>query len=80
MFRERNRRIVKFNSDVDWLNTRAEIVRRKYGGKYVAIRSRKVLDSDKDLKILLTRLRHKRLDIHSLLIKYVRPNDAFYVI
>jgi uncharacterized protein DUF5678 len=78
--RERNRRIVRFDNDLDWLNTRAKIFRKKYGGKYVAIRRRKVLDADKNLKILLTRLRRKGFDMHSLLIKYVRPTEALYVI
>lgn len=44
-------------ANAEWINGSIKKLRHEYGGRYIAVRDRKVLDADGDFDALLTRVR-----------------------
>ena len=79
-FKERVEKIKEFDKDLDWLNKRLETLRKKYGGKYVAIKHSRIISSDDDRKRLLKRLRDKKYDTHRMVIKRIGNRKVLYAV
>ncbi len=65
--------------NVEWVNGAVARLRRDYGGRYVAVKDRKVIDSDKDFKRLLVRVR-KRRDEESITIEHIADKEYLWVL
>ena len=44
-------------ANVEWINESMKALRQDYGGRYIAVRDREVIDADGDFDALLTRVR-----------------------
>ena len=44
-------------ANVEWISETVTNLRKRYGGRYVAVKDRQVIDSDKSLDKLLSRVR-----------------------
>jgi hypothetical protein len=53
--------------------TREPIDLEEYGGKWIAIRNRRIIDSDRDLDALCDRLEAVGLEERAILMKVPRP-------
>jgi hypothetical protein len=63
--------LTDFNKDFQWfLRSREELLLR-YEDKWVAIHSKKVLDSDEDLTTLVKRLKAKGLQPEQILVQFL---------
>jgi len=60
-----------FNSDFKWFLQNREGLLSRYGGNWVAVRSKKVIDSDRDLSVLVQRLKVKGFQTEELLIQFL---------
>lgn len=63
--------LTDFNEDFDWFLRSREKLLSKYEDKWVAIYSKKVLDSDKNLTTLVKRLKTKGFRPEQILIQFV---------
>jgi hypothetical protein len=63
--------LIDFNKDFQWfLRSRDELL-LKYGDKWVAIHSKKVLDTDENLTTLIKRLKAKGLQPEQILVQFL---------
>ena len=63
--------LTDFNKDFQWfLRSRDELL-LKYGDKWVAIHSKKVLDTDENLTTLIKRLKAKGLQPEQILVQFL---------
>jgi len=63
--------LIDFNKDFQWfLRSRNELL-LKYGDKWVAIHSKKVLDTDENLTTLIKRLKAKGLQPEQILVQFL---------
>lgn len=74
-----------FNEDAVWFEENldaGENLRRKYPESYIAIREKRVVDSDKDIRKLLTRLSRKygSNEIGAIFIEYVTKTKIALII
>lgn len=70
---ESNDEFIKFEKireNFEWFQSHHEILKEEYESQYVAIKDRKVLDSDNDLERLVKRLDIKNYD-KSIAIEFV---------
>ncbi|MCK4474848.1 hypothetical protein KAU30_03305 [Candidatus Bathyarchaeota archaeon] len=63
--------LTDFNEDFEWFLRSREKLLSKYEDKWVAIYSKKVLDSDKNLTTLVKRLKTKGFRPEQILIQFV---------
>ena len=63
--------LTDFNEDFKWFLRSREELLVKYEDKWVAVYSRKVLDSDEDLTRLVERLKAKGLHPEQILIQFL---------
>ncbi|TLZ75651.1 MAG: hypothetical protein E6K08_08210 [Methanobacteriota archaeon] len=63
----------------EWINKSLPSLRRKFGDRYIAVRARKVIDSDKDFEKLLARVR-KLSDSGSVTIEYVTALEYLWLL
>jgi len=64
-------RLERFGEDVDWVSKKQASLRRKFAGKYVAVASYRVIDSDSKLEALLKRLKEKGEDPGQIVIEFI---------
>ncbi len=70
---ESNDEFIKFEKirdNFEWFHSHHEILKEEYESQYVAIKDRKLLDSDNDLERLVKRLNIKNYD-KSIAIEFV---------
>lgn len=65
------RLIEKFDRDSTWLAKNLEELREEYAGKYVAVKDKKVVDSDSEMETLLKRLKDEGINPSNIPINYV---------
>ena len=65
--------------NVEWVNGAAPKLREKYGGRYVAVKDRKVIDVDEKFDALLARIR-ERDDASSVTIEYVTEAEYLWIL
>ena len=65
--------------NVEWVSGAASKLREKYGGRYVAVKDRKVIDVDENFEVLLARVR-KRADASSITIEYVTEAEYLWIL
>ena len=63
--------LIDFNKDFQWFLRSREELLLKYGDKWVAIHSKKVLDTDENLTTLIKRLKAKGLQPEQTLIQFL---------
>jgi len=63
--------LTDFNKDFQWFLRSREELLPKYKNKWVAIYSKKVLDSDKNLTTLVKRLKAKGLQPEQILVQFL---------
>ena len=74
------RKLRKFDKDLDWFLENSEKLKKEYKGEYVAVKEQKIVDHDKDAKILLKRMKGKYGDISSLVVEYVNERKVEYIL
>jgi len=60
-----------FNKDFEWFLQSREGLLSRYEGKWVAVQSKKILDSDEDLSALVNRLKARGFQTEQLLIQFL---------
>ncbi|HYF98502.1 MAG TPA: DUF5678 domain-containing protein [Candidatus Saccharimonadales bacterium] len=65
-------KIVKIRDSLEWFYSNYEYFKKYYPGKHVAIKDQIVMDCDKNLDLLVERLRIKDYD-DSIAIEFVYP-------
>ena len=63
-------KLEKLAENFEWFHSQHEILKEEYGSQYVAIKDRRLLDSDNDLERLVKRLDIKNYD-NSIAIEFV---------
>jgi hypothetical protein len=61
-----------------WFSGNMNALRKRYRGKWVGVRSRRIIMADADHDRLLRRLESRRENLASTQIFYVSPRDAEY--
>ena len=69
-----------FNRDMDWFNANYSLLTKTYDKKIVAISNCKVIDSDKDLIMLLARLHKNSYDTREMVIEPVDSNPPHMIL
>jgi len=71
-----------YNADALWFSENVDELRSVYSDRYVAIHNRTVVDSDKDLRKLLSRLKqkHSTEEVGSFHIQYVTKTKIDLII
>ena len=69
-----------FDNDRDWLASNLDRLRKRYLNKWVAIRKRRIVDSDNDYRALIDRPRSSFTDDISVVIDFVGPEDVDLVL
>ncbi len=71
-------KLKKFNRDVEWFQNNYENLKKDYKGEYVAINNQKVIGHDKDLNILIKKLKEQNEDISSFVIEQIHEHKYIY--
>ena len=80
MLTEEIRKLRKFDEDLEWFQRNYEKLKKEYKGEYVAVKNRKIIDHDKDARMLLGRLKQKYNNISSLVVEYISEHKVEYVL
>ncbi len=70
--------IRKERENIEWINASLPELRSQYGDRYVAVRDRRVIDSDRDIEALLARLRRAG-DADGVTIEFVTAVEYVWV-
>jgi len=73
------KKLRKFDNDLDWFLENYEKLKKEYKGEYVAVKEQKIVDHDKDAKILLKRMKEKYGDISSLVVEHISERKVEYI-
>ena len=68
--------LLQGREDVKWFDANLMALKSQYNNKFIAFHNKKVLDSDKSLDNLMTRLNQKGVDISNVFIKFVSKVKA----
>jgi uncharacterized protein with gpF-like domain len=71
--------IKKKGKNIQWLYNNLDKLREKYGGNYVLIKNKKIIDNDKSYKRLLKRVK-KREDMDQYLIHYIDKEPIIHLL
>jgi len=63
----------------EWITGSIEQLRKSYGGRYVAVRDRRVVDNDRDFDALLARVR-KLKDPESITIEFITAIEYLWML
>jgi hypothetical protein len=66
-------------ANIEWINKSLARLREEFGGRYVAVRDRKVIDSDKDFEALLRRIR-KQSNPESVTIEFISNIEYLWML
>jgi len=58
-------------SDLEWFQYNYENLKKKFCDRFIAIKKKKVIDVDEDLKTLIKKLKDKGEDTTKVLIKFI---------
>jgi NurA-like 5'-3' nuclease len=73
-------KIKKFNENLKWFQSHYEELTDQYKGEYVAINNNQIIDHDKDVHILVERLRKQYGDLSSFVIEHVPAQPSGYIL
>ena len=76
---KKKRDVKKHLENVQWFYDNLDGLREKYGGKCIAVINKKVIDSARDCKELIKRVK-KRKDMDQLIIKKVDKEKVSYLL
>ena len=65
-------------ANVEWINESMASLRKEYGGRYIAVRDRKVVDTGEDFKALLARVR-RLPDPESVTIEHIPDREYVWL-
>ena len=65
--------------NLEWVSGAISSLRKDYGGRYIAVQDRKVVDSDEDFERLLARVR-TRDDADSVTIEHVTEMEYLWIL
>ena len=57
--------------DVEWFNSNFSRFKREFNNSFIAFHNEQIIDSDKDLEILMKKLENKKVDTSSVFIEFV---------
>jgi hypothetical protein len=77
LFKDKIATLEIFERDAQWYRAHYNYLKRKYGGKHIAINSGKVVLSDVDQDRLLTRLKQPRFKNKTFFVKYISKRDVY---
>jgi hypothetical protein len=61
----------EFSSDMDWLDSQLDQLRKKYPNKYVAVKDHKVVGASSDLQDLIQNLKKKKLSPNEIPVEFI---------
>lgn len=65
--------------NLEWISQSLSTLRKKFGDRYVAVKDRRVIDSDSEVEPLLARIR-KREDSGSITIEFVSALELAWML
>ena len=71
--------ILRERRNNEWIQERIAMLRKNYGDSYIAVKDRKIVDSDKDFDALLARIK-KLPDQESVTIEYISLTEYLWML
>jgi len=65
--------------NAEWINGSMSKLRKEFGDRYVAVKNRKVIDSDKDFDGLLARIRSMK-DPEAVTIEFITAEECIWIL
>ena len=66
-------------ANLEWITKSMPRLRKAYGGRYIAVRNRRVVDNDRDFDKLLTRVRGRK-DPESVTIEHISEIEYLWML
>jgi len=73
-------KLKQFKKDVEWFQNNYTKLKKSYKNQYAAIKDETLLDHDKDLNLLINRLKTKYEDTNSIVVEYINGKKEVYVL
>ncbi len=67
-------------ADLKWFQEHSSIIQNEHSGEFVAIKDKKIVESDLSALALLKKLEKKGKDNNSILIKHVVPRNEIVIL
>ncbi len=74
------KKLSRFNQDVKWFQNNYEQLQRKYEGKFVAVKNKRVIGTDQDAERLIRKVRRKHGNTSSILVEEVGGRSVEYLL
>jgi len=71
--------ISRERANIEWINKSLAKLREEFGGRYIAVKNRKVVDSDTDFGALLARVR-KQTDPETVTIEFISELEYLWML
>lgn len=76
---EKLKRDIKNNMEnIQWLYNNIDKIRKKYGGKYILVKDKRIVDSHKNLKTLLKK--SKNLEKNKFFVEFIHEEPVNYIL
>lgn len=73
-------RIEDYAEDTAWLFTNIKKLRKSYSNKFVAVKHRRIIESDADIEKLILKLKAKKEDPATLVLEYVPKEEVAMIL
>ena len=73
-------KLKQFKKDFDWFQNNYLDLKKNHIGKYVAILNETLIDNDKSLNKLMSRLKKKYEDTNSIVVEHINEKKEIYIL
>ncbi|NOZ81139.1 MAG: hypothetical protein GXP63_05695 [DPANN group archaeon] len=64
------------NEDLEWYNQELSNLKNEYHDEFIAINEKKIIDTDSRMEGIIRKLKQKKIDPASVIIKFISKIDA----
>jgi 2-oxoglutarate dehydrogenase complex dehydrogenase (E1) component-like enzyme len=73
-------KLKQFKKDFDWFQNNYSDLKKNHIREYVAILNETLIDNDKSLNKLMSRLKKKYKDTNSIVVEYINEKKEIYIL
>jgi hypothetical protein len=73
-------KLKQFKKDFDWFQNNYSDLKKKHIGEYVAILNETLIDNDKSLNKLMSRLKKKYEDTNSIVVEHINEKKEIFIL
>ncbi len=73
-------KLKQFKKDFDWFQNNYSDLKKKHIGEYVAILNETLIDNDRSLNKLISRLKKQYEDTNSIVVEHINERKEIYVL